>query len=400
MWAREVRLKRNLSCWAIQLCLVLACSGSCKRESLGRDPVRLSPLRVLATIRPHPPSVISGAIGTTDCGILLADLAAGEIVSMAPDGASARVIARMTGRYREPIRLEPYSARRAIVWTAGGDLLAFVDVRTGQLDSVRIPIHRWGGRLLGPLAGESGRAIAMAPLGDAAWPKAKPRGAPPSPMVMTLPVGGGRSSDLGAVADDGRDEYSPWLKAASAVGFDRGTILVVNLFEAVLYRFNLQAGGGWTSSPDSTRLPRYFEAEQPQEHRVRVAGKEYIGFSRQPHFEAGAFDAEGRFYGIRNYSPPGTRSPARPVVRPAPTRGLEIYASSGELLGSFRLPTSNPSWIRADGRGRLLIMSGSSGGDPELLVAENPATRSQCQQSVRSRAWTYPLSASSGVGGH
>lgn len=36
-------------------------------------------------------------------------------------------------------------------------------------------------------------------------------------------------------------------------------------------------------------------------------------------------------------------------------RGLEVYDLAGERLGSYELPVPHPAWIRADGKGRLLM---------------------------------------------
>jgi hypothetical protein len=198
-----------------------------------------------------------------------------------------------------------------------------------------------------------------------------------------------------------------WAASRVALGHLGDTIIAINLSKAEIERLVWEKRLRRVVRLSTLKLPRYFISIPSEERYFDPPNVVFAGIADstiqeladplyvlidQPQLAAGTTDSEGRAYVIRNIeftwipgSIPGMARPPKGLGTWKPTsQALEIYESTGRLLGAFRLPVYRPTWIRVDDVGRIFIdgMSQDSGGEHVVAILANPLSPVLCGESA------------------
>ena len=264
-------------------------------------PPTLAPLETLTVLHSAGSFTPSGIAGTTDCAIVLVGRSWGTLARIEPDGRPSERTGRVPG-YREFASLETGPDGRVLVWASEPAFLARLNPDL-TLDSVPVPHHPWGGRLMGPVVDLQDGGYAIAPLSDRRTWVPSPDPWIDAPLLQIVDADGFARGGVGSLLQE-KGIYLTWLANRAVLGRQGQRILVLRLSSGTVMTYSASADPSGLEAPAEFQLNTYSEAPLPTEEVRRYPWITEGGYpflhQHLPHVETAAFGVN-RLYAIRNY---------------------------------------------------------------------------------------------------
>jgi hypothetical protein len=336
-------------------------------------PPRRTPIKVLGKLVGHDSLRLSMATSLATCEVVLIGSTWGTIFYLTTNGThwSGRIPgARRGGKVEVGVEGGLVFHSRYPPWAG------YVESVGAPFQELPLPEHPWlRYPSVGPMALLRNDLLAISVLGDPRQTARDPSDRAYRPMIQLLNTQSSLFDTLDSLRLGGRSSGSS-VRAHLAIGGSGDTIRAFRLHDAELKTYVRQEGGSWVKRPD-VELPKYFESPTVE---LSTYSPEWIdengditSISYLPQSSVAAFSPHGSLYVLRNYS-------GRWVEFSVPNtslsgawestdRGLEVYATNGELLGAFHVPEEmTDSWITVGMDGRIF----TSAEEGSVLILENP----------------------------